>query len=128
MRLSCLPVALALLATGCATAPQASVEDRTLAFGCADSVVVGTVENGAYRPVDDQYDLIGHGWISATLYVRTVVRGPSVLPTLPVRYFAHTYMREGREFMLVLKRRDAEYEIATGQLMSLRPRLAARCG
>lgn len=127
MRLSCFLFVLMLIATGCATDQQTSVADRTLAFGCTDSVVVATVENGAYQPVDDRSDLLGHGWISATLHVRDVVRGPSVPLTLPVRYFAHTYMREGREFMLVLKRRDAGYELGPGQLMSLRPRLAARC-
>lgn len=49
---------------------------------------------------------------------------PSVLP---VRYFAHVSMREDRDFMLVLKRTGTGFEITTGQLMSLRPRLSSRC-
>jgi hypothetical protein len=36
-------------------------------------------------------------------------------------------MREDRDFMLVLKRTDSGFEIATGQLMSSRPRPARRC-
>jgi len=36
-------------------------------------------------------------------------------------------MREDREFMLVLTRKGTNYEIITGQLMSLRPHLVSRC-
>jgi hypothetical protein len=128
MRVCALAIAVALIAAGCATEQQASVEDRSLAFGCADIAVIGTVENGTYKPVDDENDLLGHGWISAALHVRRVVRGAPIPSVLSVRYFAHTYMRDDREFMFVLKRGDAGYEIATGQLMSLRPRLADQCG
>lgn len=127
MRLSLLSAAILLTTAGCATAPLASLADRTLPFGCADSVVVGTVHSVAYQPVERDNDLPGHGWISAILNVRNVVRG-SALPTpLPVRYFAHTYMRQDRDFMLVLKHTSAGYEISTGQLVSLSPRLADHC-
>lgn len=128
MRLPILSVTASLLMAACATGQEASLEDRTLPFGCSDTVVVGRVENGTYEPVESENDLIGHGWISATLKVRKVVRGERVPPVLPVRYFAHTYMRQGRDFMLVLGRTGAGYEIKIGQLMSVRPMLASSCG
>ena len=128
MRFSLVPTIAAVLTAACTTLPQASVEDRTLAFGCNDSVVIGTVENGAYQPVNSDNDILGHGWISAKLHVRKVVRGPPLPTVLPARYFAHTFMRHDRDFMLVVKQTQAGYEITTGQLMSLKPRLAARCG
>ena len=116
-----------LLTVACATGQEASLEDRTLPFGCSDTVVVGRVENGAYEHVEIENDLLGHGWISATLKVQKVVRGERVPPVLPVRYFAHTNMRQDRDFMLVLGRTSAGYEIKTGQLMSVRPLLATSC-
>ena len=127
MRHLALPILVALLATACVTGQAPSGEDRPLEFECADSVVIGTVVNGAYQPVVDESDLLGRGWVTASLHVREVVRGASLPSILPVRYFAHAYMREDREFMFVLQRRDAGYQIATGRLMSSRPRLSDRC-
>ena len=117
-----------LLTAACTAGPRASLGDRTLAFGCNDVIVVGRIENGALQPATSQHDLLGHGWISATLKVRKVIRGSGVPSVLPAKYFAHTYMRQDRDFMLVLARtRDGGYEINTGQPMALRPRLADRC-
>jgi len=127
MRLLILSVPATFLTVACATGQEASLEDRTLSFGCSDTVVVGRVENGAYEPVEIENDLIGHGWISATLKVRKVVKGERVPPVLPVRYFAHTNMRHDRDFMLVLGHTASGYEIKTGQLMSVRPLLATSC-
>jgi hypothetical protein len=116
-----------LLTVACATGQDASLDDRTLSFGCSDTVVVGRIENSAYEPVEKENDLIGHGWTSAKLKVRKVVRGDRVPPVLPVRYFAHASMRQDRDFMLVLGRTAAGYEIKTGQLMSAKPLLATSC-
>ena len=127
MRLVLVALTITLLTAGCATVPQASLEDRTLSYGCNDTVVVGTVTNGAFVPVEANDDILGHGWVSATLHVRKVIRGASLPAALPVRYFAHTYMRQDRDFMFVLKHSGTGYEIATGQLMSARPMLASRC-
>jgi hypothetical protein len=127
MRRALLTVTISLLSVGCATVPQASLEDRTLSYACNDTVVVGTVTNGAFVPVKAEDDILGHGWVSATLHVRKVVRGERLLAVQPVRYFAHTYMRQDQPFMLVLKHTDAGYEIKTGQLMRLRPLLASHC-
>lgn len=128
MRRPILSLIPTLLTVACSTGPEASLEGRTLSFGCSDTVVIGRVENGKYEHVEIENDLLGHGWISAMLRVQKVVRGKRVSPVLQVRYFAHTYMRDDRDFMLVLRRTDAGYEIKTGQLMSLRPLLASTCG
>jgi len=127
MRPVSLTVSIGLLTAACATVPQATLEDRTLSYGCNDAVVIGTVTNGAFAAVKANGDILGHGWVSATLRVRKVVRGARLPAVLPVRYFAHTYMRQDEPFMLVLKRVDARYEIETGQLMRLRPLLASHC-
>jgi integration host factor subunit beta len=127
MRLSAVTASGLLLISACAAMPQASLENRTLAYGCSDIVAVGSVTNRAYEPVGNNGDLIGHGWISATLHVRRTIRGATLPAALPVRYLAHTNMRQDRDFMLVLKRGGAGYEIAAGQLMSARPLLASHC-
>lgn len=128
MRVRIIAVSAVLLTAACTTVPQASLEDRTLSYGCNDVVAVGRVVSGAYEPILSEDDVIGHGWISATLHVRKVIRGPSLPSVLPVRYFAHTSMRDDRDFMLVLKHSGAGYEITTGQLMSVRPVLVSHCG
>jgi hypothetical protein len=127
MRILILSVPAMLLTVACATGQKASLEDRTLPFGCNDTVVVGRVESGAYEPVKSENDLLGHGWISAKIKVRKVVRGERVPLVLPVRYFAHANMRQDRDFMLVLGRSGAGCEIKAGQLMSVRPVLATSC-
>jgi hypothetical protein len=118
---------LSPMSVACASI-SASDEDRTLSFGCGDVVLIGRVANLDYQSVDIEDDIIGYGWITANLSVRRVVKGPRLPSSLPVKYFAHTYMREDRDFMFVLSKTEAnEYRIETGQLMSLRPRLAAQC-
>ena len=103
-------------------------DDRTLAFGCNDLVIVGRMTNGDYHTVEDPEDILGLGWIDATLSVRQVIRGKETRSVLPVRYFAHTYMWDDGDFMLVLSpEADGVAIIRTGQLMSAHPKLAARC-
>ena len=127
MRTSIIAISVVLLTAARVAVPQASVEDRTLSYGCSDIVVVGSVKNGAFEHVQSDNDILGHGWISGTLHVRKVVRGAHVPALLPIRYFAHTYMREDRDFMLVLSHTDTGYEITTAQLMWFRPLLASHC-
>ena len=105
-----------------------TVEHRTLPFGCNDLVVIARVKNGEWQQVEDPDDILGHGWFDATLRVRQVIKGRGSGRTMSVRYFAHTYMREDRDFMLVLSRQpDGSLVINSGQLMSARPKLAPRC-
>ncbi len=127
MRVAIITVSAMLLSAACATVPKASLEDRTLSYGCNDLVVVGSIMNGAYEPAPSDNDILRHRWISAAVHVRKVVRGAGLPAVLPVRYFAHTYMRQDRDFMLVLKHTGIGYEVTTGQLMSVRPLLASAC-
>ncbi len=129
MRLTLICLIATILLAACTTEPRTSLEDRTLRFSCGDVVAIGSVKNGSFQPVSSADDILEHGWVSATLSVRRVVRGAALPPVLPVRYFAHTYMREDRDFMLALKPvRGAAYEIETGQLVSLKPILSNECG
>ena len=128
MKYAIVALPLCLLTVACVTMDTASVEDRTLPFGCDDVVVVGRVKNSGFSPVQRDTDFIGHGSASAAITVRKVVRGPELPQIIPVHYFAHTYMREDRDFMLVLRKsQNGAFGIESGQLMSVRPRLAARC-
>ena len=115
------------LISACTTVSSESVDDRTLSYGCSDIVVVGRVENDSANQASySSDDLIGHDSFSAELRVRRVVSGSSIPASLPVKYFAHTYIRGDRDFMFVLTPVDGGYAIATAQLMSNKPR-AVRC-
>jgi hypothetical protein len=128
MKAVAVPTLTALMATACAINSSVGAEDRTLPYGCNDLVLVGRIiENGAYEPVEDEDDLIGHAWITARIKVKKILRGTNVPAVLPVRYFAHAYMREDRDFMFVIRNAEKSYEIEAGQPMSVHPRLAARC-
>lgn len=128
MRVPCLCLIALLSLDACATEPQASLENRMLSFSCDDVVAIGRLKNGSFQLVRSEDDLLGHGWVSATLRVRKVIKGAQLPPVLSVTYFAHTYMRDGRDFMFVLKRTlGGTYQIKTGQLMSLRPLLPSHC-
>jgi hypothetical protein len=96
-------------------------------FECDDTVVIGRVVNGDYEHVENENDLLGHGWFSATLYVEQVVRGSPVPFRIPVRYYDHTFMRRDRDFLFVLDHTEAGYEIVARRLMSSRPFLARSC-
>ncbi len=99
-----------------------------LLYGCNDLALIGRIiENGAYEPVEDADDFIGHAWISARIKVKKVLKGTGIPPVLAVRYFAHVHMREDRDFMFVIRNAEKGYEIKTGQLMSAHPQLAAHC-
>lgn len=127
MRRTIIALSAAAVASGCATVFSENVEDRTLSYGCSEIVAIGRLENGAYEASHSADDLIGHGWTNATLHVRRVVSGGAVPTILPVRYWAHTYMRDDRDFMFVLTPVDQGFEIATAHLMSARPRAVRDC-
>lgn len=77
---------------GVSPALSQTIDERTLAFGCDDMVAIGRMKNGGWHRVDEPDDVVGHGWVDAKLTVRRVVRGSFNGRTVPVRYFAHTYM------------------------------------
>lgn len=121
-----IPILLCLAA--CSTINASSESDRTLTFACGETVVVGTLSNkAAYETVPIEGDLIGHGWMEANLRVRRNVHGDQLSGDVPVRYFAHTYMRKDKMFMFVLSRNDVGYKIETAQLMSGKPQPISDC-
>ena len=123
-----LALAIVLAMVGLSPVLAKTDEYRILTFGCSDRVVVGRVKNGDFHPVIDPDDFLGHGWIDAELKVKRVVKGTKIGPKLQVRYFAHTYMRDDRDFMFVLTSQpDGKLLIRKGQLMSMHPRLAGQC-
>lgn len=127
MRLTLLCLIPAAVLAACTTEHRAGLDDRTLRFSCGDVVAIGRLKNGSFQPVSSA-DVLGHAWVSATLSVRRLVIGADLPAVLPVRYFAHSYMREDRDFMFALKPlRGGAYEIETGQLMSLKPLLPHQC-
>ena len=129
MRLTLLCLVPEIVIGACTTEPRPSLHERTLRFSCGDVVAIGRVKNSAFQPGSSADEVLGHGWMSATLSVRRVVRGADLPPALPIRYFAHTYMRENRDFMFVLKPvGGGAYEVETGQLVSMKPLLPHRCG
>ena len=111
------------LSTACATVP----DDRTLSYGCGDTVVLGTVADNVFGPAGSTGNLLGNGWISGTLHVREVIKGENLPAIVPVSYFAHSALQRDDELMLVLKHTARGYEIQTGQFTREQPVLASRC-
>ena len=119
---------MVVLTPVCANAQSATIEDRTLSYGCSDIVVVGRIQNGDYSSVHDDEDILGHGRIDAHIKVKRIVRGANLPSSLPIKYYAHTYMRENRDFMFVLSGNGmVGFEIKHAQLMSVRPIIPAQC-
>lgn len=126
----------ALLALGalisttlCATISDAKLRERDeLEYGCKDLVVVGRLVNHDYQHVEIEDDIIGHGWITADVKVDDVVFGHTLARKLPVRYFAHTYMTEDRDFVFVLRpAENGRHLVRTADLIENDPELADRC-
>lgn len=97
------------LAFGTETNPlsaQRSEVKELIAYRCDDLVVVAPFENLDYDHVEIKNDLLGHGWVTARVRIRRVLAGQSEGRVLPVRYLAHTYAREDRDFVLVIERAE----------------------
>ena len=86
---------LGLLTTVAATTPSSSGPAKGR-FRTGDAIVVGTIKNLDYQIANIPDDLLGHGWITARLHVVRVERGRVPSRDLKVKYFAHTYLYEGR--------------------------------
>lgn len=100
---------------------------EALSYRCDDVVVIGRLQNLSYTHEEIEDEKIGHGWMMAHLTVRKVVRRTPGKSVLRVRYFGHTYMRQDRDFMFVLRPAEEGFTIANARLMSGRPRLSPQC-
>jgi hypothetical protein len=123
-----------LVALGAAALAPIPAESRTddflVRYRCGDLVVVGRVESLGYEPVELANDLLGHGWIAARVTVRKVLAGRADGPVVPIRYFAHAYFRDDRDFMLVIDRRGPGGDLIRSALLmegGRRPHLARSC-
>lgn len=113
---------------GCATMRSDGVPEP-LSYQCNDVVLVGRLINQQAGETElIEGDLLGHGWFTASVRVERQIRGEPVRSLISVRYFAHTYFREDRDFMFVLSEEDHNsYLIRRARLMLGRPRLADAC-
>lgn len=99
-------------------------------YGCRDLVVIGRVESTDYQHIENEDDLLGHGWATATVTVDRVLRGRGAGPILNARYLTHAYLRDDLDFLLVLKPSPAgPYEIVARRVRDghRRWRLAPMC-
>jgi hypothetical protein len=122
-----------LLAAFCFTAPDTGrlVTPRTaeISYGCGDIVVLGRLKNNRdYEHVEIEDDLLGHGWMTARVNIGELLKGREWRGTVPVRYFGHTYLREDRDFVVVLSPGERNgYVVRTASLLEDRSTLASHC-
>lgn len=120
--------AIAALCSGCAAVPTEGPAEF-LAYGCNDAVVIGRLSNqttGETVPIEG--DLIGHGWFAANLLVKTQLFGSAVPRKTTVKYFGHTYLRDDRDFVMVVSGTVGEgYKIEEAYIRLAKPNLSANC-
>lgn len=98
-------------------------------FACHDVVVIGKVSSTAYHGQGDPNDPIGYGQIDASVSINRVLHGSTTRQSVPITYFAHTFMRNDRDFVLVLRLSKAGiYSVVDARRVYGRlPPMAARC-
>jgi len=102
--------------------------EEPISYGCSDLVVIGRASSLGYTPVAAEDDLLGHGWITARIKPRKVLKQKAPPGEIPVRYFAHAPLNRNLDFLFVLsKEADGEYVIKAASLMAGKPRLAPQC-
>ncbi len=69
-------------------------------------VVTGKLENLSYESAGIPDDVIGHGYITANLYVSEVHSGLVDAQLLRIEYYNHTYLQEQEGMTFRLKRVD----------------------
>jgi hypothetical protein len=114
----------AFFATALNASPRRNEEIK---YGCNDLVVVGRLGEQDYQHVDIEDDILGHGWVTADVKINDILFGTAKSGRLPVRYFAHTYMREDRDFVLVLRPAEhGRYLVRSARLLKAGTELADR--
>ena len=101
-------------------------------YVCGDVVVIGRFENnGDYEHVQIGNDILGHGWMTASVNVTTLLAGIRPRHPIVVRYYGHTYFTEHRDFLLVLYREPGaeHFSLRLERLLERRDdaELASRC-
>ena len=124
-----LALGVLISAAFCTTIAHAkSPEREDIEYGCKDLVVVGRLVNQDYQHVEIEDDILGHGWVTADVKVDDVLFGHTLARKLPIRYLAHTYMREDRDFVFVLRpAENGRHLVGTADLIENDRELAKRC-
>ena len=104
MRFVAILAATAAIATPFTVAAKPS-DQPNLKYGCSDVVVIGRLKNveGSYEHIDIEDDILGHGWITAQVRIKKVLKGHEPRRSVQARYLAHTYRVEDRDFVMVLR-------------------------
>jgi hypothetical protein len=119
---------MVLFTSSLGVAEGSPAHPELISYGCIDVVVIGTLDNLDYQTVDLPDDILGHGWMTANLDVHRQVKGSKANATLPIKYFGHTYLREDKKFMFVLRpASDGTFRIMAAHLIETRPKLAEPC-
>lgn len=78
----------------------------TISYRCSDVVVVGTVQNveDSYKHIEIEDDMLGHGWMTAYIRLKHVLKGSETRPAVHAEYFGHTYLvfPPGKRYLIVL--------------------------
>ena len=121
---------LVIAAAAAPLSAQSPEEEGPIAYRCDDVVVLGRFNNGHYQRVDIEGDILGHGWMTARIRVRRVLFGSVHERVVPVRYFGHTFYREDRDFVLVIRPMETDrHSIRSANLIDggERPQLQRHC-
>jgi hypothetical protein len=108
---------------------EATQRKIDISHHCNDSVVIGSIHNFDEQHRDAQGDITLYGRFSARVKVKRAVSGAALAPYISATYFAHTYLREGTDFLLILHPKGADgfvIERAVRPVGGL-PRLASQC-
>lgn len=122
-----------VVATMSALNPAASArQPEQIGYACGDVVVVGRFRNNFdYEHVDIENDILGHGWMTARVNVMRHLAGPRPRSRVVVKYFAHTYIRGDRDFLIVLSRQPGSehFTLESAHLLDRKDdsELASRC-
>jgi len=107
-------------------------QPEQIGYTCGDVVVVGRLQNNFdYEHVDIENDILGHGWMTADVNVKRHLAGARPRPPIAVKYFAHTYIRGDRDFLIVLSREpeSEHFALRSAHLLDRKDdsELASRC-
>ena len=121
-------IAFALASAAASSSVVAGSPGPELAYSCGDLVLIGRIRDQTFTPIEDARDLIGHGRIDMVIDVKRTLRGKSSKPSLLAAATAHTFVREDRDFLFVVRSAsDGRYQVRQLWPSERLPRLAERC-
>ncbi|MEQ1538308.1 MAG: hypothetical protein ABL928_05235 [Sphingorhabdus sp.] len=124
-----LKTTIALLCAVSIAGETVNANPNVVTYNCSDVVLTGKLTNWRdYEHFDIPDDILGHGWMTATLRVSKILKGQNADSKITVRYFGHTYLRDNTKFLFVLKPlSDGRYRIISQRMTKQKPKLADTC-